>query len=125
MPVPKQEDVKAVLTDFETRLRAVVDRAWQDWQMEPNKGRFVFLPRVRAVVVFDFIARHAVTEFDKDPHIKVIFKGQQTLHFLFKNKVLVGSRRAMPKASARTSVPRPCSILSTRNARSQGLCPRS
>ena len=97
MPVPKQEDVKAVLTDFETRLRAVVDRAWQDWQMEPNKGRFVFLPRVRAVVVFDFIARHAVTEFDKDPHIKVIFKGQQTLHFLFKNKVLVRFKKGNAK----------------------------
>jgi len=97
MPVPKQEDVKAILTDFETRLRAVVDRAWQDWQNEPNKGRFIFLPRVRATMVFDFIARHAIAEFDGDSNIRVIPKGQQTIHFLFKDKVLVRFKQGNTK----------------------------
>ena len=98
MPVPKQEDVKAVLADFEARLRAVVDLAWQEWGAQPNKGRFVFLPRVRAVMVFDFIARHALAEFDKDPNIRVIPKGQQTLHSCSGTGFLCGSKKGMPKA---------------------------
>lgn len=97
MPVPKQEDVKAVLADFEARLRAVVDLAWQEWGAQPNKGRFVFLPRVRAVMVFDFIARHALAEFDKDPNIRVIPKGQQTLHFLFRDRIIVRFKKGNAK----------------------------
>jgi hypothetical protein len=89
MPTPTKDDVKAIIGNFEDRLRAVVDRAWQEWLETPNRGRFVFLARVRAVLVFDTIARHAIAEFDKDPNIRVMVKGRQTVHFLFKDTVLV------------------------------------
>jgi hypothetical protein len=97
MPIPDQNDVKAILADFEDRLRAVVDRAWHEWLAIPNRGGFVFLPRVRAVLVFDFIAKHALAEFDGDPHIHVIVKGQQTVHFLFKDTVLVRFKKGNAK----------------------------
>ena len=83
MPTPSQGDVKAIIGNFEDRLRAVVDRAWQEWLDHPNRGRFVFLGRVRAVLVFDAIARHALAEFDKDPNIRVMVKGRQTVRNLY------------------------------------------
>jgi hypothetical protein len=89
VPIPKQADVQATLRDFETRLRAVVDRAWKDWLALPGRGGFVFLARVRAVLVFDFIAKHAIAEFSDDPNIEVMAGNRQTVHFLFKDKVLV------------------------------------
>jgi len=97
MAPPAQADVKVVLIDFEERLRGIVDRAWREWLAMPDRGRFVFLPRVRAVLVYDFIARHALTEFDDDPHIHVMVKGQQTIHFLFKNRVLVRFKKGNTK----------------------------
>jgi hypothetical protein len=97
MPTPAQEDVKAILSDFEDRLRAVVDRAWREWLDQPDRSRFVFQLRVRAVLVFDFIARHALAEFDNDPHIRVMLKGRQTVHFLFKDSVLVRFKKGNSK----------------------------
>ena len=89
MPIPAQTEVKSVLADFHARLRVVIDRAWQEWLANPDKGKYVFLPRVRAVLVFDAIARHALTEFEGDSNIRVLTKCNQTVHFLFADKVLV------------------------------------
>ena len=89
MPIPAQADVKSILSDFEDRLRGVVDAAWQEWLELPNRARFVFLPRVRAVMVFDFIARNAISEFDGDKNIVVLIKCRQTVHFLFNDTVLL------------------------------------
>lgn len=97
MPVPIENDVKRILDDFERRLRGVVDRAWGDWLALPDRGRFVFVARVRAVLVFDAIARHALTEFDGDPNIRVIVMGRQTVHFLFKDTVLVRFKKGNAK----------------------------
>jgi len=44
-------------------------------------------------VVFDFIKRRATTEFDGDPNIRAIEKGQ-TVQFLFRDKVLVRFKKA-------------------------------
>lgn len=88
MPIPKQEDVQELLRDFEQRIRRVVDQAWHEWQEFPNKGKYVFLPRMRAVVVFDAIARLSQHEFAGDANINVIVK-KQTVQFLFHKQVLV------------------------------------
>lgn len=88
MPIPLKDDVRSILEDFHVRLRRVVDDAWKEWVEFPGKGKFVFLPRVRAVLVFDFIARRAQEEFTGDPNIHVITK-KQTVQFLFKDVVLV------------------------------------
>jgi len=44
-------------------------------------------------VIFDFIKARALTEFDGDPHIRAIPKGQ-TVHFLFRDRVLVRFKKA-------------------------------
>jgi hypothetical protein len=67
-----------------------------NWQEFPNKGRYVFLPRLRAVVVFDNIARHAQAEFAGDRNIYVDIK-KQTVHFLFRNQVLVRFKKGNSK----------------------------
>lgn len=89
MSIPDQADVKTILKDFEDRIRAIVDLAWKEWLAIPDRSRFVFMRRVRATLVFDFIARNAIAEFDGDPNIHVIVKSRQTVHFLFKDVVLV------------------------------------
>ena len=96
MPVPAQEDVKAILADFEHRIHRLVEEAWREWSEMPGRGRFVFLARVRAVLVFEFIARRALKEFDGDPNIRAIAK-KQTVHFLFHNKVLVRFKKGNAK----------------------------
>lgn len=96
MSIPDQTEVKEILGDFEDRIRAVVDRAWQEWLDLPNRGRFVFINRVRAVLVFDFIARLAQQEFADDPNIHVIVK-RQTVQFLFRQSVLVRFKKGNAK----------------------------
>jgi hypothetical protein len=97
MPIPDPADVHAVLADFHDRLRRVVDRAWKEgWLDLPDRGRFLFPLRVRAVLVFDAIARFALAEFDKDPNIRVMLK-KQTVHFLFRDLVLVRFKKGNSK----------------------------
>ena len=84
MAVPPIDDVRGVLTDFEDRIRQVVERAWQEWLDLPDRARFVFMPRMRATFVFDRIAGHAIGEFSNDKNIEVIVK-KQTVQFLFKD----------------------------------------
>lgn len=88
MPVANQDQVKGILADFEARIRSIIDAAWQEWLEHPNRSRYVFPKRMRAQVVFDAIARLALEEFDGDQNIHVILK-KQTVHFLFKDQVLV------------------------------------
>ena len=94
--IPDQAAVKAILADFEDRLRAVVERAWQQWLDLPDRGKFIF-PRVRAVLVFDYIAQHALVEFANDKNVRVIPKGKQTIHFLIKNEVLLRFKKGNAK----------------------------
>jgi hypothetical protein len=96
MPVPDQDEVKAILVRFETRIRSVVDQAWREWQDFPFRGRFIFPRRARAVIVFDFIARIAVAEFDGDPDVRVDVK-KQTVHFLFRDQVFLRFKKGNEK----------------------------
>jgi len=84
--VPDKAEVQALLKDFEPRIRAVIERAWQEWLDYPQKGKLAFLARFRAVFVFDAIARNAIVEFvnDKNIHAKI---EKQTVKFLFRNQV--------------------------------------
>lgn len=96
MAVPKQDEVRAILAEFDARIRSVVDRAWREWQEFPLRGRFVFPRRARAVIVFDFIARLAVAEFDGDPNVHVMIK-KQTVHFLFRDQVFLRFKKGNEK----------------------------
>jgi hypothetical protein len=55
--------------------------------------RAAFSPRSRASIVFDFIRRLALEEFEGDSNIRAIPKGQ-TVHFLFRDRVLVRFKKA-------------------------------
>lgn len=96
MAAPDMDEVKALLAEFEPRIRAVIEAAWREWLDYPFKGRLVFLARFRAVFVFDAIARNALAEFeaDKDIHVKV---EKQTVKFLFKNQVFTRFKKGNDK----------------------------
>lgn len=96
MAVPAMDDVRGVLTDFEDRIRRVIERAWQEWLDLPNRARFVFMRRMRAVFVFDCIARHAIEEFGSDKNIRVLIR-KQTVQFLFKDQVIVRFKMSSAK----------------------------
>ena len=86
MPVPKMSEVRALLEEFEPRIRETIDRAWQEWMAYPDKGKLVFLARFRATFIFDSIARNAMLEFASDKKIRVKVE-KQTVKFLFKDQV--------------------------------------
>lgn len=87
MPVAVREEVEAALSGFSTRLRAVLDAAMMDWESLPMKDKFIY-PRVRANIIFSFIADQAVKEFSGDPDVRVLPEAQ-TVKFLFCDSVLV------------------------------------
>ncbi len=91
MPVAPQELVKKELEAFELRMRDILEGAWANWQAMPNKA--LMSPRSRASVVFDFIKARALAEFDGDPDVRPIPKGQ-TVHFMFRGQVLVRFKKA-------------------------------
>jgi hypothetical protein len=91
MPLPQMSDVKAILEDFELRMRSILEGAWEDWLAVTNRS--VFSARSRASMVFDFIKTRALAEFDGDPNIRAIPKGQ-TVHFLFRDRVLLRFKKA-------------------------------
>lgn len=91
MSIPSEPVVKSLISDFELRIRAILEGAWEDWLEEPRKG--IKSARSRASIVFDFIKHRAVAEFDGDPHIRAIPRGQ-TIQFLFKDQVLVRFKKA-------------------------------
>ena len=91
MPIAPMNDVRRILEDFEVRLRAILEAAWQEWLELPNRARFS--ARSRASCVFDIIRRMALEEFHGDPNIRAIPKGQ-TVHFLFRDQVLVRFKKA-------------------------------
>jgi len=86
MPIAVQSEVEAALDTFVVRLRAVLDRAMDDWQSMPNKAWF-FYARDRSNFIFSQIARHALVEFDGDSNVHII-REPQTVKFLFMDRVL-------------------------------------
>jgi len=90
-PPPPIELVRKVLEDFELRMREILEGAWNDWQAMSNRA--ILSPRSRASIIFDYIKARALAEFDGDPNIRAIPKGQ-TVHFLFRNRVLLRFKKA-------------------------------
>ncbi len=94
MTIPPIDDVRAILEDFEVRFRVILESAWEEWLEMPKRG--LFSARSRASIVFDFIKARALAEFDGDRNIRAIPKGQ-TIHFLFREQVLVRFKKANSK----------------------------
>jgi hypothetical protein len=96
LPIPRPDDVKAILNDFHARIRSIIDDAWKEWLDIPWRGKLVFTKRARAMLVFDFVVRRAREAFDGDPNIRVIVK-HQTVKFLFKDKLLIRFKKSSEK----------------------------
>ena len=96
MSVPNMLEVRELLAEFEPRIRAAIERAWQEWLDYPDKGKLIFQARFRATFVFDAIARNAMLEFagDKSIHVKV---EKQTVKFLFNNQVFTRFKKGNSK----------------------------
>ncbi len=96
MSVPNEAAVREILEDFHARLRSVVDAAWAEWMAIEWRGKLVYEPRARAVLVFDFIARRAREEFAGDANIHVL-AGKQTVKFMFKDQVVIRFKKGNAK----------------------------
>jgi hypothetical protein len=96
MAIADKDEVHRLLEEFHPRIRGVVERSWQEWVEYEPKGRLMFLPRFRAVFVFDAIARNAVLEFAGDETIRVKVE-KQTVKFLFKNQVFTRFKKGNNK----------------------------
>ncbi len=90
----EQDKVRSILSDFEFRLHSILQKAWAEWQEMPKKG--VLSARSRASIIFDFIKRFAIEEFDGDEDIHALPKGQ-TVKFLFQDQVLIRFKKANAK----------------------------
>jgi hypothetical protein len=92
MQHPIKEEVQANLRDYHPRIRNVVDRAWAEWRAtaacraEAGFAPFLY-SRTVTNVVFDAIARNAITEFASDPSVHVAIE-PQTIKLFFKGVVL-------------------------------------
>ena len=91
MPHPTKEDVQASLTDYHRRIREVVSCAWAEWRAmaayrADNGFRPFLYSRTVANLVFDAIARNAITEFASDPTVHVEIE-PQTIKLFFKGSV--------------------------------------
>ena len=88
MAIAVQDRVEPILGVFAVRLRAVLDRAMEDWLATPSRGQFMY-SRTRANIIFDHIIRHALTEFngDGDSTVKAL-REPQSVKFLFHGSVV-------------------------------------
>lgn len=85
MPIPTQQDVRAVLDGFHDQLLGIVRRAWDDWLSSGHAGSWT--KRGRANYVWEQIACRAKAEFHGHPTVRMI-DGQETLKFLVSDRVL-------------------------------------
>lgn len=97
MPIAKLEAVQPVLDAFGLRLRAVLDRAMEDWLQHPNRSELIYA-RTGANYIFDRIAHHALIEFDGDgaDTVKALPEAQ-TVKFLFRNSVVARFKKGNSK----------------------------
>lgn len=88
MPIAVQAQVEPIIDVFAVRLRAVLDRAMDDWLALPGRSEVIY-PRTRANYIFDRIIHHALVEFDGDGADTVkALKESQSVKFLFHNSVV-------------------------------------
>ena len=95
MPIADIREVQSILSAFETRIRAVVDQSWVEFQDHMRIRRFMYA-RTRSDCFFDFLAQNAIAEFHADPDIRVLDK-RTTVQFIFKEKVLLRFKKGNAK----------------------------
>jgi hypothetical protein len=92
MPQPDKEQVQADLDEFHHRIRSVVERAWAEWRAiagfraDNNFAPFLY-SRTIANIMFDAIARNAISEFASDTSVHIEIE-TQTIKLFFRGSVL-------------------------------------
>lgn len=97
MSVAKRDEVEPVIGVFSERLRAVLDRAMEDWLALPNRAEIRY-GRTRANYIFDRIIHHALIEFDGDGGrtVKALVESQ-SVKFLFHDSVVARFKKGNAK----------------------------
>lgn len=91
MTKPTKDDVIKALTPFHGRIRAVVERAWEEWRIVERYRRRkgmepVLYSRTVANHIFDAMARHALAEFNGAAGVNIKAESQ-TIKLFFKGAV--------------------------------------
>lgn len=97
MAVAVQSEVEPIIGAFADRLRAVLNRAMEDWLATPDRSKFRY-GRTRANIIFEHIINHALSEFDGDgaESVKALVEAQ-SVKFLFHNSVLARFKKGNAK----------------------------
>jgi hypothetical protein len=85
VPIPSQQDVRAVLEAFHAQHLGIVRGAWDDWLNSGHGGSWT--KRGRANYVWEQIATRAKADFHGHPLVRMI-DGQDTIKFLVADIVL-------------------------------------
>jgi len=97
MAIAIQAEVEPVIGIFADRLRKVLDRAMQDWLANPDRAKYRY-GRTRANIIFEYIIRHALAEFDGDgtDTVRALVEAQ-SVKFLFHNSVVARFKKGNAK----------------------------
>jgi len=88
---PDQDEVRAILGEYEERLERALRAAWDDWLSVPQRSRF--RARTRANLVFDFICLRINEEFDGVAGVRII-NSSATMKLLFRDRLLIRFKKA-------------------------------
>lgn len=88
MNLPVKEEVRETLQRFESKLHKVVTTGWQGWLNSSEFGRAVFIPRLRANIVFDRMIEKAIELFKDDSGVRFV-RAHETMYFVIDEKVKI------------------------------------
>lgn len=92
MPIPPKEIVVQSLEPIEAKLALIVRNAWRDWLDSSERSRSRY-SRTRACIMFERMIAGAIETFQDDARIRLI-EGQETISFLYDDKVLFRFKKA-------------------------------
>lgn len=92
MPVPPQEDVRAIVESVRAQITNIVLGGWDDWRNSTQVGTWR-CKRSRANFVWEQIIDRAHKEFDEISHVRVL-EGHETFKFLVGDQVLFRFKKA-------------------------------
>ena len=97
MAVAVQSEVEPIIGIFADRLRAVLDRAMDEWLANPDRSRYRY-GRTRANIIFEHIISNALSEFNGDgaDTVKALVEAQ-SVKFLFHNSVVARFKKGNAK----------------------------
>lgn len=101
MPAATIEALQSVLSPYDSRFRAIIERAWARWDRLPAWTRLSFhFSRTRAGCIWAFIAEEARAEFANDPDVRPI-DDPATCMFVLRDAVVVRFKKLDESGASR------------------------